>query len=113
MAHQLLTEAQVQAAFDWLLQSSAKIGAARAMVLRREYRAKAVHARLLLQAPDGPMERKKAWATAHEAYEQACADHADAVEAWECLQDERNKTALILEAWRTISANDRGLRRVG
>lgn len=113
MAEPLLTEEQVQSAFDWLLESGAQIAAARAMVLRCEYRAKAVRARMELNAPDGPMDRKKAWALCQTEYQKACEDHVEAIHEWERLSDQRNKVQLILECWRTMQANDRGLRRTG
>lgn len=113
MAEPLLTEAQVQSAFDWLLESGAEIAAARAMVLRCEYKVKAVRSRLELNAPDGPMDRKKAWAACQSEYLKACDEHVDAIERWERLSDQRNKVGLIMEAWRTMCANDRGLRKIG
>lgn len=113
MAQPLLTEEQVQSAFDWLLESGAEIAAARAMVLRCEYRVKAVRARLELNAPDGPVARKAAWALCQTEYLKATEDHVEAIERWEGLCDQRNKVQLLLDCWRTMQANDRGLRKIG
>ena len=108
----LLTEEQVQTAFDWLHENSERIGAARGMVIRTEYKAKRVLARKMLQA-QGPEWQRKAEAACDPEYEAACEAHAHAEEQWEYLRDQRNKCELILEAWRTMSANDRGIRKVG
>ena len=108
----LLRNEQVQAAFDWLHEHSDRIGAARGMVIRLEYKVKRVLARKMLAA-SGPEWQRKAEATCDPEYESVCEAHADAEATWEELRDTRNKCELILEAWRTLSANDRGIRKVG
>lgn len=107
----ILTQEQVQAAFDVLTKSSADAGAARAMVIRTEYKAKKVFARLFRAAPSGNVEERKAWATMHDEYEAAMMSYADAEERWEAIKDERNKAELVMEAWRTMSSNERTVMR--
>lgn len=108
----LLTESQVQAAFDYLSESGDDIGAARAMVIRTEYKVKRVYARLYRQAPESTIDAKKAWVVCQGEYEEACEAHAQAEGRWETLRDERNKAQLILECWRSIEASSRSLSRV-
>lgn len=103
----LLTREQIQAAFEVLASPSNEIGAARANLIRKEYRVKRVHAKLMRQAPEGSVEMRKAWATDHDDYAAACDDHAEAEGEWERLKDQRNKAELVMEAWRTMSSNDR------
>lgn len=111
MRRPLLTEKQIQSAFDLLNESGDEIGTARAMVIRLGYKVKAVQARLTRMAPESSLEAKKAWATAHAEYAEVCEQHAEAEGRWEKLKDQRNKAELILECWRTLSANDRGVVR--
>jgi putative IMPACT (imprinted ancient) family translation regulator len=109
----LLTADQVQAAFDVITANSEATGAARGMVIRTEYKAKRVHARLTLSSPEKTDAGKKAWATAHDEYAEACEAHAQAEQQWEYLKDQRNKAELVIEAWRTMSSNERGITRAG
>lgn len=103
----LLTREQIQAAFEVLAAPSNAIGAARANLIRKEYRVKRVHARLMRTAPEGSVEMRKAWATDHDEYQAACDEHAEAEGEWIALKDQQNKAELIMEAWRTMSSNDR------
>lgn len=107
----ILTPEQIQTAFDVLTSSSADMGAARAMVIRTEFRAKKVHARLFRSAPPGNVEDRKAWATSQDEYEAAMMAYADAEEKWEALRDARNKAELVMEAWRTLESSERRIMR--
>jgi hypothetical protein len=110
MPGRLLTEQQVQAAFDVLTSPSADVGAARAMAIRTKFKAEKVWARLYRQA-SGTIDARKAWATEHEEYEAAMESYAVAEGRWEELKDARNKAELIMEAWRTMSSNERTVMR--
>lgn len=110
--NRLLTDDQIQAAFDHLQETGDDIGAAKAMVIRTDYKVKRVYARLFLSAPEGSVEHKKCWVLMHGEYEQATEAHADAEGRWETLKDERNKAQLVLECWRTIESTARSLGRV-
>jgi hypothetical protein len=105
----LLKDEAVQAAFDWLRENSDAAAAARAIALRREYQVKQVYSKLFLQA-SGPVEARKALACSHEAYIEACNNHADAEGRLEAYRDARNKAMLIIEAWRTQQSTDRSTR---
>lgn len=108
----LLTDEHVQAAFDWLRENSSATSAARAMVIRTEFKLKKVHARQMLMA-QGPEWQRKALATCSTEYEAACEAYAAAEGEWERMRDQRNKCELIIEAWRTQSSNERGIVRSG
>jgi len=101
----------VQAGFDWLRERSDIVGAARANVVRAEYKAKRVMARLMRHAT-GAMELRKAQAIDSDEYAEAMENLARAEEIWESLKDKRSKAEAILEAWRTQEASQRGLRQV-
>jgi hypothetical protein len=107
----LLTREQVQAAFDVLTRPSSDVGAARAMVIRTKFKAEKVWARLLRTSPAGSMDIRKAWADEHDEYEEAMEAYAAAEGRWEELRDARNKAELVMEAWRTMSSNERTVMR--
>jgi hypothetical protein len=109
---QLITEEQIQAAFDLLHEKSDEVAAARAMQVRCEYKAKAVLARLTLASPERTDQSRKAWATAHPEYAEACEAHAVAEGEWERMKDRRSKVEALLEAWRTLEASTRALTRI-
>lgn len=107
----LIPEEAVQAAFDWLNQNSDLVGGARANLIRAEYKAKRIHARIM-RHEQGAMELRKAKATDSDEYAAAMEDLAHAEGVWETLKDRRSKAEAILEAWRTQEASQRGLRQV-
>jgi len=105
-----IPEEAVQAAFDWLREASDVVAAAKVNVLRKEFAAKKVHARLF-RFGEGSVEARKAWATDHEDYERAMNAYFEASEIWEQMLDRRNKREACLEAWRTQEASQRGMVR--
>lgn len=107
----IIPEEAVQAAFDWLLSSSNDVAAARANLIRAEFKAKKVHARIFLRAT-GSVESRKAQATDHPDYEEAMERVFVAEETWTRLQDQRSKAEAILEAWRTQEASQRAIRQL-
>lgn len=107
----LLTREQVQAAFDVLTQPSANVGAARAMVIRTKYKAEKVWARLFRTSPEKTIDARKAWADEHDEYDAAMEAYAAAEGRWEELKDQKNKAELVMEAWRTMSSNERSVMR--
>jgi hypothetical protein len=109
----VLTDEQVQAAFDWLHQNSDRIGAARATVVRRGYEVKQVRARIKKGSLETSDTKRCDEAECHPDFIRACEAHASAEGAWEALKDERMKCEMILELYRTQSANERGIRRIG
>lgn len=110
MSRHWIPDEAIEAAFEWLKQSSEVVAAARVNVLRKEFMAKKVHAGLFRHA-DGSVEARKAWATDHEKYAQAMEEYFQAVEIWETLQDQRNKCEATIEAWRSQEASQRGVIR--
>jgi hypothetical protein len=105
-----LPEEAVHAAFDWLKEASDVVAAAKINMLRKEFRAKKVHASLFRHA-DGNIETRKAWATDHPDYEQAMEEYFQAAELWEQILDRRNKCEATIEAWRSQEASQRGVIR--
>lgn len=111
MTGTMIPEEAVQAAFDWLQSRSEIVGAARANLVRADYKAKRVFARLV-RTGIGAVEVRKATAMDSEEYAEAMENLARAEEAWETLRDKRSKAEAILEAWRTQEASQRGIRNL-
>lgn len=107
----ILTQEQVQAAFDMLTAPSSDVGAARAMVIRKKHKASKVWARLFRQSPEKTNEAKKAWAEDHDEYDHAMEEYAEAEGRWAELADQKDKALAIMEAWRTMSSNERTVMR--
>lgn len=112
MSKQLITDDVLQSAFDWLVESSDNIASARANVVSKTHDAKAMHAKLFLNAPGSSVEARKAWATAHDDYGKAMAEVAIAEGTWALVQDQRAKAETIIEAWRTEQASRRIIDRI-
>jgi spermidine/putrescine-binding protein len=102
----ILDDAAVEAAYKWLNESSEEIALAWATVLRKEYRAKKVHARLVRHG-SGAMELRKAVATDHEEYETAMEEYFEAARVWELMKDQRDRARAIGDAWRTAESSGR------
>lgn len=111
MSKQLISDKALDAAFDYLNENSDKIAAARANVLRMEYKVKAVKARLVLTA-DGAMGLREAYAVSSPEYAAVCEEHVKSVEAWEFATDQRNRAQYVIEAWRTENASRRAIDRI-
>jgi hypothetical protein len=105
----VLSDDVVQMAFDYLKTGSEEIAMARANVIRAEYAAKRVSARLF-KASEGSVDMRKASATDHKDYAEAMERLAVAEETWERMKDQRNRAQLILDAWRTMESSDRSVR---
>ena len=105
----LITDAQVQLAFDYLNERSERAASARAARLHCEYKTKAKRAELIRQAPDGPMDLKKAWAESHPEYLVTVEKEVDAVYNDERHREGKAKAMAILDAWRTEQATARSL----
>jgi len=109
----LVTEKMIQAAFDWLNDHAGPAASAKAERIRAEYGVKRTKARLYLEAPGGNIAEREAWALIQDDFWKAVDREAEAVKDDEFFRGERIKCEAILEAFRTESANNRGLGRVG
>ena len=110
MSSLMIPNEAVEMAFLYLNNSSEEIAAARANMIRAEYKAKRVFARMFMAA-SGSVEARKAMATDSEEYAEAMERIAIAEETWERMTDQRNRAKLILEAWRTREATERAVSR--
>jgi len=103
----LITDDMIESALQYLSTASEPTAASRAMRLRKEFSRKRIRAKLILEAPEKTAGLREAWAEAHPAYERACEEEIEAVEADEYYRSERSKADIIVEAWRSEQANQR------
>lgn len=108
----IVSDDMVEAALRYLSENTAATAKAKADRVMAEHNRKVVRAKLILDAPDGPMTMKEAWAEAHNNYSIACMNEAESVKADEYHRAARAKAEAIIEAWRTEQSNIRAAERV-
>jgi hypothetical protein len=107
----LLTLEQVQAAHDISSELPEKMGVARAKVIETKDKKEQEEARLILASLETSEGKRKAWAKSHPDYIRACKEHAEAEGIWARLQQTQTHCTMVLELYRTESANERGISR--
>ncbi len=108
MSKRLVSQEQIQAAFELWAEIPDLMAAAKGMVIRREFAMKKTYAQLYLKA-DGAVETRKMWATAHPEYEAANEAYIEAQEQLTNLQERVKQLTAVSEAWRTQEASERKL----
>lgn len=107
----VISDEAIEMAFTYLNEQSEQIGIARANLIRAEYKAKRVFARLFMVA-SGSVDSKKMWATDNDEYAAAVENIAVATQCWETMSDQKNRAELIIKAWQTAEASGRALRSI-
>lgn len=107
----IITDAQAQAAFDWLQDNAEAAAAARATRERYEYKVKQVKARLFLDA-EGTVAEREHKAVAGDEYDQAIDALIGAINQDEYHRNQRNKCEAIISAWQTCKSTERAFARV-
>jgi hypothetical protein len=103
----LISDADIQKAVDWLRDSAPKIAKARAeMIYVEEYR-KSLKAMLMKEHIDESLGAQEREAYADERYLKHLAAYRDSVAAYELLRAQREAANIRIEAWRSMSANQR------
>jgi hypothetical protein len=107
----LISENQVQSAFDYLEGECESAAQAKADVLLAEYRVKSTRGRLILNAPKvlGTAALRQAWAESHEDYIKAYEEEAVATKQWELHNRMKVWAESTRDAWRTEQSNTRAL----
>jgi hypothetical protein len=108
-----VSEAMVQAAFDYLNDQADAASQARADLVLSEHRRKRVRAQLLRSAPTGTTDQRNAWAESHDDYWEACKQEAEAVKADNWHRHQKARAMAIIDAWRTLESTMRQTSRVG
>lgn len=111
---QLITDEQIQAAFDYLHEGGEAAAQAAADRLIAAHRLDKAFSELLLKAPGKlPADMRKAWAKAQPEYWEACEVEAQALRMLEWHKHMKVRADAVISAWRTEQASSRGLQRIG
>ena len=110
MKNRIVTEDEVDRALAFLRDSAVEVGAARATLIKAEHMVKHVEALMMLASEEKSVEARKADAKTTPKWLEAVDKEAEAAGEWEKLKALREAAAAKIEAWRSESANYRGLR---
>jgi hypothetical protein len=102
----MITDPRAEEAFEYLRDSTAAIGAAKAELVRSEILRKRTRKRIFLGV-DGPVAQREAVADIHADTLVADDRYIEAVAAFETLSARREVETMALDVWRTESANRR------
>ena len=109
-SNELVSEAQVQAALDFLRDSADELGTAKGNAVKAEAmlrHTKALVMKLNVEMPVGAQERE---AYASDLYLKQIEAHAEAAAAYETLKARRESAAIDIEAWRSQGTNYRAMK---
>ncbi len=103
----MISDADIEKAVDWLRDSAPKIAKARAeMIYAEEYR-KSLKSMLMREHIDESLGAQEREAYADERYRKHLDVYRDSVMAYELLRAQREAANIKIEAWRSMSANQR------
>lgn len=108
--HRVVTEVELAKALDWLRDSAADMGDAKARLVRAEHMVKHTEALLMRASEAKSAEMRKADARCDQRWLEATAEEAVAAGEYEKLKALREAAALKIEAWRSEQANYRSMR---
>ena len=110
MKNEIVTDAQVEMALDWLRDNADAIGEAKRLAVKYDkmlHHAKAVAMKSFGDLPVSAQERE---AYAHAIYKEAIENAANAAAEYEKMKALREAAALKIEVWRSASANYRAMK---
>lgn len=110
MKSRIVTDEDVDKALAFLRDSAVQVGAAREDLVRAGHMVKHVEALLYMASEEKNVEARKADVRCSERWLAATADEARAAGEYEKLKALREAAAAKIEAWRSESANYRGMR---
>jgi len=110
MKERIVTDEDVDRALSFLRDSAIEVGHARSTLIKAEHMVKHVEALMMLASAEKSVEARKADAKTTEKWIAAVNDEAAAAGEWEKLKALREAATAKIEAWRSESANYRGMR---
>ena len=108
----IVSEKMLQAAFDYYHDQGDDAAQAKANLILAEHRRKKTRSRLILASVEKTMGLREAEADCSPEYEEACVVESQCAERVEWHRHMRARSDAIIEAWRSLQANERGLRRI-
>ena len=100
-------EDRVEKAIDYLVETDKEAAKLRAMMVYREDMLKTVRATLMLEFDDKTVADREARALAHPRYKDAIDKKSEAIYEYETIKNHRLSAQLVIEVYRTESANQR------
>jgi hypothetical protein len=107
--NQIVSEADVGKALDWLRDNAQDIGDAKAAVIEAGHMVKHTLA-IEMRKTEGSAALQEREARASDLYVGACFNEAKAAGVYEHMRALREAAALKIEVWRTESANYRSMK---
>lgn len=108
----MITDEQIQAAFDFLEDARSTAPKARADRIQLEKFEKVVLARLRRDSTGKTVQERDDYALTHPDYEEWLSGYVLAVESDENFRWQKDRALALLDAWRTASANERGILKI-
>ena len=109
----MISEQDIQRCVDFLRDSAPQIAEARAELVRSEHMKKATRALAMKASGENSVAAQEREALASDQYKQAVDAEFEAVKRYETLRAQREAAIAKIDAWRTSSANLRGVDRLG
>lgn len=97
----------VESAVHYLAETAEDYAKAKGRRVYLDEHRKSVKSALILQAPEGPVAMREAWAYNHADYRKIVSDIEDAVVTEETLRAFRNGAEARICVWRTLEATKR------
>lgn len=110
MSNQLVTDADVEKALDWLRDNAAEVGEAKREAVKWEHMLKHTKALAMKVSGEAAVSAQEREAYASDAYLKALEASAAAAGAFEHMKSLREAAALKIEVWRSASANYRAMK---
>lgn len=110
MSNQLVSEADVEKALDWLRDSADEIGEAKREAVKTEHMMRHVKALAMKQHMGLPLSAQEREAYASDQYLTAIDRAANAAGEYEKLKSLRGAAEMKIEAWRSMGANYRAMK---
>ena len=102
----MISDDRLQKALTYLAETDLTCAELKTDVARQEFKLKQIKAAIFTTS-DGNIEQRKAASETHESTQDQITNYLDAVQAYESMNNKRKTEQLIVELWRTESANKR------
>jgi hypothetical protein len=110
MDNQLVSDADVEKALDWLRDNAHEVGLAKGDAIRTERMTKHIRALEMKKHNALPVSAQEREALASQSYLDALNKEAEAAAAYEKMRALREAAALKIEVWRSMGANFRAMK---
>lgn len=110
MKERIVTDEDVDRALAFLRDSAIEVGHVRATLIKAEHMVKHIEALMMLASDKKSVEARKADAKTTTKWLEAVEAEAAAAGEWEKMRALREAATAKIEAWRSESANYRGMR---